>query len=112
MRVKGGTVRRRRHKKVLKANKGYRMTKSKLYKVGHEAYLHAGQYAYAHRQRRKSQIRTIWIDRISAAAKNNGTQYSRLMKSLKDANVQLNKKMLSDIAYNDPVAFSKLVQSL
>jgi large subunit ribosomal protein L20 len=112
MRVKGGITRSRRHKKVLKATKGYRMTKSKLYKVAHEAYLHAGQYAYADRQRRSSQIKRVWISKLNAAAQNNGLKYSELINKLKKANVSLNKKILTDIAQNHPKTFSNIVKEI
>ena len=112
MRVKAGKTRRRRHKKVLKANKGYRMSKSKLYKVAHEAYMHAGQYSYHDRKKRTGQMRRIWIDRISAAAKANGMKYSELMHKLAEAKVEINRKMLSEIAVNKPEVFSNLIKSL
>lgn len=112
MRVKTGVARRRRHKKVLDATKGYRMTKGRLYRVSHEAYLHAGNYAFAHRKRRPSQIRKIWIDRINAASRANGLTYSELMDKLHKADVQLNKKVLADIAYNNPESFTSIVKAL
>jgi large subunit ribosomal protein L20 len=112
MRVKGGTVRTRKHNKVLKATKGYRMTKNRLYRVAHEAYMHAGQYAYAHRQKRQAQIRRVWITRINAACKNNGIQYKDLIHGLKVKNIELNRQILADIAYNDPSVFSFIVKSL
>ncbi len=112
MRVKGGTVRKRRHNKILAATKGYRMTKSKLYKVAHEAYLHAGQYAYNDRQKRAGQFRTLWIQRVNAACKNNGIQYKDLIGGLKKKNSELNRKVLSDIAVNNPEVFSFIVKSL
>ncbi len=109
MRVKGGVVTRRRHKKVLKANKGYRMTKSKLYKVAHEAYLHAGQYSYIHRRRRASQMRRVWITRLNAGALQNGLKYKELIFGLKKAKIQLNRKVLSEILQDSPELFSKIV---
>jgi large subunit ribosomal protein L20 len=112
MRVKRGNVRKKRHKKVLKETKGYRMTKSKLYKVAHEAYLHAGQYSHHHRKRKHSQMRRIWIDRINSAARQNDTKYSVLMHDLKKAKSKLNRKVLADIAFNNPEVFSNLVKSL
>lgn len=112
MRVKTGITRQRRHKKILKRTKGYRMSKSKLYRVAHEAYMHAGQYSYEHRRRRTSQMRRIWIDRINSAARAHDMNYSQLMKKLKDANVAINKKMLSEMAFNHPEAFSSLIKSL
>ena len=105
MRVKGGITRRRRHKKVLKSTKGYRLTKSKLYKVAHEAYMHAGQYAYNHRQRRASQMRTIWINKINAACKQNNMQYKDFMYKLKLKNIELNRMVLADLAVNNPEVF-------
>jgi large subunit ribosomal protein L20 len=112
MRVKGGTTRSKRHKKVLKATKGYRMSKSKLYKVAHEAYLHAGQYAYADRQKKTSQMRELWIKRINAASHLHGLKYSELMNKLKKSEVILNKKILSDLALNHPKAFASIVKEI
>ena len=112
MRVKGGITRRRRHKKVLKSTKGYRLTKSKLYKVAHEAYMHAGQYAYNHRQRRASEMRKLWITKINAACKQNNTQYKDLIGKMKLKNVELNRMVLADLAVNNPDVFTVLVKSL
>ncbi len=112
MRVKGGTVRKRRHNKVLAKTKGYRMTKSKLYKVSHEALMHAGQYSYNDRKKRAGDFRTLWISRINAACKNNGIQYKDLIFGLKKKKSELNRKVLSDIAFNNPEVFSFIVKSL
>ncbi len=112
MRVKGGKVRSRKHNKVLASTKGYRMTKSNLYKVAHEAYLHAGQYAYNHRQRKASEMRRVWISRINAACKNNNIQYKDLIDGLKKNGSTLNRMVLADIAYNNPEVFSFIVKSL
>ena len=112
MRVKGGTTRKRRHKKVLNKTKGYRLTKGKLYRVSHEAYLHAGQYAYDHRQKRGAQIRRVWITKINAACKQNDMQYKDLIKKLKDSKIELNRKVLADLAVNNPEVFSFIVKSL
>ena len=112
MRVKGGKVRSRKHNKVLASTKGYRMTKSNLYKVAHEAYLHAGQYAYNHRQRKASEMRRVWISRINAACKNNNIQYKDLIDGLKKKGSTLNRMVLADIAYNNPEVFSFIVTSL
>ncbi len=112
MRVKGGTTRKRRHKKVLNKTKGYRLTKGKLYRVSHEAYLHAGQYAYDHRQKRGAQIRRVWITKINAACKQNDMQYKDFIKKLKDNKVELNRKVLADLAVNNPEVFSFIVKSL
>ncbi len=112
MRVKGGTVRKRRHNKVLAQTKGYRMTKSKLYKVSHEALMHAGQYSYNDRKKRAGDFRKLWITRINAACKNNGIQYKDLISGLKKKKSELNRKVLSDIAINNPEVFSFIVKSL
>ncbi|KKP66024.1 MAG: Ribosomal protein L20, bacterial-type [candidate division WS6 bacterium GW2011_GWE1_34_7] len=112
MRVKGGTVRKRRHNKILAKTKGYRMTKSKLYKVAHEAYLHAGQYSYNDRRKRAGEFRNLWIQRINAACKNNEIQYKDLISGLKKNKSELNRKVLSDIAVNNPEVFSFIVKSL
>ena len=112
MRVKGGTVRKRRHNKILAKTKGYRMTKSKLYKVAHEAYLHAGQYSYNDRRKRAGEFRNLWIQRINAACKNNEIQYKDLISGLKKSKSELNRKVLSDIAVNNPEVFSFIVKSL
>lgn len=112
MRVKTGKTTKRRHKKVLNATKGYRMTKNNLYKVAHEAYLHAGQYSYNDRKRRSSDMRRLWISKINAACKINGIQYKDLIKKLSDKNMELNRKVLADIAMNEPETFSFIVKSL
>jgi large subunit ribosomal protein L20 len=112
MRVKCGTTRKKRHKKVLDKTKGYRLTKGKLYRVSHEAYLHAGQYAYDHRQKRGAQMRRIWITKINAACKQNDLQYKDFIKKLKDNKVELNRKVLADLAVNNPEVFSFIVKSL
>lgn len=112
MRVRGGKVRSRKHNKVLTATKGYRMTKNRLYKVAHEAYLHAGQYAYNHRQKKASEMRKIWISRINAACKNNNIQYKDLINGLKKKNSIINRMILADIAYNNPNVFSFIIKSL
>ena len=112
MRVKGGTTKKRRHKKVLNKTKGYRLTKSKLYRVSHEAYLHAGQYAYDHRQKRGAQMRKVWTTKINAACKQNDIQYKDFIKKLKDNKIVLNRKVLADLAVNDPEVFSFIVKSL
>ena len=112
MRVKGGKVRSRKHSKILASTKGYRMTKSNLYKVAHEAYLHAGQYAYNHRQRKASEMRRVWISRINAACKNNNIQYKDLIGGLKNKKNTMNRMILADIACNNPKVFSFIVKSL
>ena len=112
MRTKTGTVRKRRHNKVLAKTKGYRMTKSKLYKVAHESAMHAGQYSYNDRRKRAGQFRQVWISRLNAACKNNGIQYNTLISGLKKKNIELNRKVLSDIAVNEPEVFSFIIKSI
>lgn len=112
MRVKTGFTRRRAHKKVLQRTKGYRMTKNRLYKVAREADLHAGQYAFAGRKRRKRQFRQLWITRINAGLRPFEISYSVFIKLLKDKKVNLNRKLLADLAVNDQGAFEKIVSLL
>lgn len=110
-RVKTGVTRRRRHKKILKSNKGYTGTNNRLYKRAHEAYLHAGKYAYIGRKLRKRDFRRLWITRINAGLKqiNPDFKYSRFIKALKDAQIELNRKMLAELAATDFTAFSDIV---
>ena len=108
-RVKTGFKRRRRHKKIIKQAKGYRMTRGRLYKVSHEAVLHAGQYAFAGRKLRKRQFRRLWIQRINAALTSLGLSYSRFINLLKKAQITLNRKILADLAVNDPDTFKNIV---
>jgi len=112
-RVKTGFTRRRRHKKVLKTNKGYRRTNSTLYKRAHEAYLHAGAYAYVGRKKRKRDMRKLWIMRINAGLKqiNEAFLYSRFIKALKDTNISINRKMLAHLAATNFSAFSSVVSA-
>jgi len=112
MRVKGGIVRKRRHNKILAKTSGYRMTKSKLYKVAHEAYMHAGQYSYNDRRKRAGQFRSLWISRLNAACKANGILYKDLINGLNKKDIELNRKVLADIAVNNPNVFSFIVKSL
>jgi len=111
-RVKTGFTRHRRHKKILKMAKGYRMTRRRLYKVAHEAVLHAGQYAFAGRKLRKRQFRRLWITRLNIALRRLGTKYSDFIHALKVKNIKLNRKVLSEMAINQPEAFKKLVESV
>ena len=112
MRTKTGTVRRAKHKKVLKAAKGFWMTRHKRYKVAHEAVMHAGQYAFEGRKNRKRDIRQLWIVRLNAALKPFEISYSAFIKMMKDKNVLLNRKTLSEIAINDNATFKTIVNSL
>lgn len=108
-RVKTGIVRRRRHKKILKLTKGQYGTRSKLFRRANEAMLKSLWYSYRDRKTRKRDLRRLWIARINAAARLNGTTYSRLIHALKLANIQLNRKMLADMAVRDPKAFEAVV---
>lgn len=112
MRVKGGVKRKRSHKKILAKTKGYRMTKNRLYRVAHEAYMHAGQYAYNDRQKRGAQFRRIWITKINAACKNNDIQYKDFIAGLRKKKIELNRMVLADIAVNNPEVFTNIVKSL
>ena len=110
-RVKGALSTRKRHKKILKLAKGYRGAKSKLYRVANQAVMKSLAYSYTGRKLKKRDFRSLWITRISAACKMNGINYSRFMNGLKKANVEINRKMLSEIAINDPAAFTQLVET-
>ena len=111
-RVKGGPKGRRKHKKILKATKGYRGTRSKLFRPAHEAYLHAGEYAFAGRKLRKRDFRRLWIQKINAALEPFDISYSRFIKKLKDTNIELDRKSLAEIALNDPKTFEKIVKEV
>jgi len=108
-RVKTGTVRRKRHKKILKLTKGQYGTRSKLFRRANEAMLKSLWYSYRDRKNRKRVLRRLWIARINAAARLNGTTYSRLVYAMKQTNIQLNRKMLADMAVRDPKAFEAVV---
>lgn len=109
MRVKGGPQGYRRHKKVLKITKGQRGSKHLLFRRANEAMLKSLWYASRDRRVRKRDLRKLWIARINAAARLNGTTYSKLVAALKKANIELNRKMLSDMAIRDPQAFAAVV---
>jgi large subunit ribosomal protein L20 len=111
-RTKRGVVSRRKHNKLLGQTKGYRMTKSKLVKMAHEASLHAGVYAFHGRKLRKRDFRTLWITRISEACKNEGVSYSVFMNQIKKANVEIDRKIMSDIIVNDYTTFQALVSKV
>lgn len=108
-RVKGAMATRKRRKKVLKLAKGYYGSKSTLFKTAKEAVYKSGQKAYIGRKQKKRQFRQLWIARINAACKMNGMNYSTFMNGLKKAGIDLNRKMLSEIAINDANAFAELV---
>lgn len=109
-RVKEGTTTRQRHKKVLKATRGHKATKHSHYKSAHESMLHALSHAYRHRRERKGDMRRLWITRINAAAREHGLSYSALMHGLREAGVEIDRKMLADMAVRDPKAFSQIVE--
>ncbi|HXQ33929.1 MAG TPA: 50S ribosomal protein L20 [Anaerolineales bacterium] len=109
MRVKGGPQGHLRHKKILRITKGQRGAKHRLFKRANEAMLKSLWYATRDRRVRKRDLRKLWIARINAAARLNGTTYSKLVAALKKANIDLNRKMLSDIAIRDPQAFAAVV---
>ena len=109
-RVKRGTKRRTRRKKILKRAKGYFLTKSKLYQSAQEAVERALRYAYRDRHNRKREFRKLWIQRIGAAARSNGLSYSQLMHGLKAAGVEIDRKVLADIAVKDAAGFTQLVE--
>lgn len=108
-RVKGGPNRRRHHKKVLKLTKGQYGSKHLLFRRANEAMLKSLWYSFRDRRVRKRDLRKLWIARINAAARLNGITYSRLMHSLKKANIEINRKMLADMAVRDPGAFAAVV---
>lgn len=109
-RVKNGAVTKARHKKVLKQAKGYFGSKHRLYKTAKEQLMHSGQYAYRDRKQKKREFRKLWITRINAACRQNDISYSRFIEGLTKAGVEVNRKMLSEIAINDPKTFTELVK--
>ncbi len=109
MRVKTGPYRRQHHKKVLKMTQGQFGTRSRLFRRANEAMLKSLWYAYRDRRTRKRDLRRLWIARINAAARANGTTYSRLIDAMKKANIALNRKMLADLAVRQPEAFAAVV---
>lgn len=111
MRVKRGVTARKRHKKVLKLTKGYIKSRRSSYRKANEAVIKALSYQYRDRRNKKRDFRSLWITRISAAAKQNGTSYSALMAGLKKANISLNRKVLSELAVSQPKAFTEIVKS-
>jgi large subunit ribosomal protein L20 len=111
MRVKTGIVRRRRHKKILRMMEGQHASKHLLWRRANEAMLKSLWYAFRDRRVRRRDLRALWITRINAAARLNGVSYSRLIAALKKANIEINRKMLSQIAIHDPQAFTAVVQA-
>ncbi len=109
-RVKRGVVARRRHKKVLKQAKGYYGARSRIFRVAKQAVTKAGQYAYRDRRQRKRQFRSLWITRINAQSRANGLSYSRLINGLKKASIDLDRRVLADLAVRDKPAFAAIVE--
>ena len=109
-RVKTGLYRRRRHRKVIKLMEGQFGSRHRLWRRANEAMMHSFSYAYRDRRTRRRDLRRLWITRINAAARQNGTTYSRMVAGLKRANVALNRKMLADLAVQDPKAFEAVVR--
>jgi large subunit ribosomal protein L20 len=109
-RATNGPASRKRRKKVLKYAKGYFGNKSKLFRYAKEAVQHAWQYAYRARKKKKSDFRGLWIVRLNAACRNAGISYSRFIEGLKAANIELDRKVMSDLAIHDEVAFNGLVK--
>ena len=112
MRVKSGTRTKRRHKKVLELAKGYWMSRSKLFRKAKEATLHAGQYAYHGRKKKRRDIHSLWIMRINAAVRENGLTYSQFINQLKVKKVEIDRKILSQIAQDHPVIFKEIITSV
>ena len=111
-RVKGAMHTRKRRKKILKLAKGYRGAKSKLFKTANQAVMKSLSYAYRDRKQKKRNFRQLWIARINAAARMNGISYSKFMNGLKNNGIEINRKMLAEIAVSDPAAFTKLVEKV
>lgn len=107
-RVKGGTITRARHKKILKLARGYRGSKHRIFKTANAQVLKSLMYAYRDRRQKKRDFRKLWIARINAAARINGLSYSKLIFGLKQAGVEVNRKMLADLAVNDAAAFAEI----
>ncbi|MFW5703229.1 MAG: 50S ribosomal protein L20 [Patescibacteria group bacterium] len=112
MRVKGGTVTKRRHNKVRELTKGFWKKHRTTYKKAHETLLHAGQYAYAGRKKKKRDFRELWIIRINAAVRNAGMTYSSFINKLQNNNIEIDRKILSKIAVEHPDAFNKIVEKV
>ena len=111
-RVKRGVQAHRRHKKILARAKGYYGARSRVYRVAFQAVIKAGQYAYRDRRQKKRQFRALWIARINAGARANGMSYSQFMGKIKANNIELNRKILADLAMNNPEAFKFIVDKI
>lgn len=111
-RVKKGLEKKKSHKKILSRTKGYRGAKSRLIKSAKEAYLHAGEYAFAGRKQRKRQKRRLWITKINAFLKSEGFAYNKFIKDLGEAQIQIDRKILSELAVSDPNTFRQILSKL
>ena len=109
-RVKRGMTRHKRHKKILKLAKGYRASKSKLFRVANQQVMKSMAYSFAHRRKKKGDFRKLWITRINAAARINGLSYSNMIHGLKNAGVSVNRKMLAELAVSDATAFRQFAE--
>ncbi|OGG11382.1 50S ribosomal protein L20 [Candidatus Gottesmanbacteria bacterium RBG_13_45_10] len=112
MRVKRGVTTHAKHKKLLRANKGYRMTKRRLIRTATQAYLHAGEYAFAGRKNRKREFRRLWINRISETVRQNGLSYSAFISKLKANNIEVDRKVLANLIIEHPDAFTAIVDKI
>lgn len=112
MRIKTGPYRRRKHKKILRQARGYRMTRHKLLKPASEAVLHAGEYAFAGRKLKKRDFRRLWITRINAGLSESGISYSRFISGLKKAKIDIDRKILADLVLSDPQTFKTIVEKV
>ena len=110
-RVKAGSTTRRRHKKIIRLAKGHRGSRHKLFRQANESVMHALRYAYEHRRDRKGQFRRLWITRINAAARLHGLSYSKLIDGLSKAKVEIDRKVLADLAVRDAAAFGKIAEA-
>ncbi len=111
-RARSGKTAHRRHKKVLELTKGHRAARHKLYTIAHQSMLHALHYSYRHRRERKGDFRRLWVTRINAAARARGLTYSQFMAGLRKSNVEIDRKMLAEMAVKDPDGFAALVASV
>lgn len=112
MRVKRGVTARARHKKILKAAKGMQHNRTRSFRLAKQAVIKALQYAYRDRRNKRRDLRALWVTRINAAARENGTTYGNLIAGLKATNIELNRKILAEIAVNEPNVFSDIVKSV
>jgi len=112
MRVKRGVTARAKHKKILKAAKGMQHNRTRSFRLAKQAVIRALQYAYRDRRNKKRDIRGLWITRINAAARQNGTTYGKLIAGLKTANIELDRKVLAELAVNEPAAFTTVIKSV